>query len=106
MTIWTGSRAVPPPNYGAITIGHTVFWDGRTRSPDALLGLWSHEYIHVLQQENGGFFNLASYGWNDVLLGLQGLEGGGPRNQNEAIGYLWEGWIIAFHGFGESPSWG
>lgn len=105
MTIWVGNGVLPPrPAFAAITIGHTVFWDG-AYTGDAFVALMSHEYIHVLQTENGGFINLGSYVWNDVAQAVQRQEGSGPRNQSEAIGYLWEGWINAFRVYGAKPSW-
>jgi hypothetical protein len=91
-------NSILPGDFGAVTIGHTVFIR-RSRLDDyPLLG---HEYIHTLQEENGGWFTALSYGIDKFIL----QEGSGPENPNEAIGYLWEGWLRRFGRFGERPPW-
>jgi hypothetical protein len=103
-TLNRSSVQLPYGCYGcAITIGHSVFLNGpRLRTTDPLL--W-HEYIHVLQQEGGGYLKLVKYTWYGVGQFLNGQEIAGPGNANEALGYLWQGWGQEFQQFGEKPSW-
>jgi hypothetical protein len=106
MTVWVGNSWLPTGvgSFAAITVGHTVFWDGNY-SGTAAVALMSHEYVHVLQIENGGLANIASYGWNAIGQAIGRQEASGPGNRNEAIGYLWEGWVNAFREYGAKPAW-
>ena len=100
MMLVVGNAIWPPgPDFDAITVGHTVFIRKSRLQDIPLLG---HEYIHTLQEENGGLFTVGTYAWNSFWLQS---EGSGPRNPNEAIAYLWQGWLGAYQQYRERPPW-
>lgn len=98
MQLIVGNSLLPPGDFGAITVGHNVFID-RSRLNDR--PLLAHEYIHTLQVEAGGPFTAGTY----LIRQLVFQEGQKAKNRNEAIGYLWEGWLRAFARYGERAPW-
>ena len=75
MKVVTGNSLSPGSARGQ-TIGHFVFVDSRASAFDR--PLLAHEYIHILQQENGGYINLTTYGVNAVLQAIRGRTASGP----------------------------
>jgi RHS repeat-associated protein len=93
MLLVVGNDILPGAS-DATTIGHTVFIRLREVHNRALLG---HEYIHTLQEENGGWATAATYHWFAIQ------EGTGPSNHNEAIAYLWQEWVGVYPRQSRSP---
>jgi RHS repeat-associated protein len=98
MQLVVGNSLLPRGDFDAITVGHNVFID-RSRLNDR--PLLAHEYIHTLQVEAGGLFTGGTY----LIRQLVFQEGQRAKNRNEAIGYLWEGWLLAFARYGEKAPW-
>ena len=103
MDVWV-SNPLLPGSARAITLGHKVFTNpGTGNTYDA--ALLSHEYVHTLQEENGGLISGGIYGTDALVAAVKGLEATGPGNRTEAIGYLWQEWMVTYQTFGEKPSW-
>jgi RHS repeat-associated protein len=84
------------PNAYAFTLGQYVFYTAAwcpTHDGAKYRAIRSHEYIHTLQFENFGSVEMLAYLGYEIG---QPYHGSPSNNPYEAIGYIWEGWTMAY----------
>lgn len=102
--VYSNDDSISPPycfGGSVCTQGQYVFTRGRLnccimRDNRSLM---AHEYIHVLQYEGRGWdFRTAYLDW-----AINRFKGSGPANPEEAVAYMWGGWIWILGRYEASP---